>query len=238
MDNLSVLIRHRVDGLIIVPADSHSHDLRDMLYRSGMPVVAIDRPLGNSTISSVVADNMKGAVTATQHLIEHGYKRIICLTGESSLYTIRERMNGYRKAVESAGLKPIFDTSVTDYKSAELAIKNMLGSAQPPDAIFALKNSTTIFAFEALQRCNISVPQTVALLGFDDFELASTVRPSISVIEQPVEAIGRRSAEILFEQLFVDPKSSEAKTPHQGHQLKLKTRLILRVSCGCHPSGS
>jgi LacI family transcriptional regulator len=238
IDNLGVLIRHRVDGLIIVPADSHSHGLRDLLNRVAIPVVAIDRPVANSTISSVVADNMKGAMTATQHLIEHGYKRIVCLTGEASLYTIHERMNGYRKAVEAAGLDPIFDTSVSDYKSAELAIKCMLDSAQPPDAIFALKNSTTIFAFEALQKFNVAVPQTIALLGFDDFELASTVRPSISVIEQPVEAIGRRSAEILFEQLFAEPKNGDSAPAKQTRLIKLKTSLIRRVSCGCTPTSA
>jgi len=233
---LNVLIRHRVDGLIIVPADSQSHALRDLLNRVAIPVVAIDRPVGNSSITSVVADNLKGAMTATQHLIDHGYKRIVCLTGESSLYTIRERMNGYRKAIESAHLTPIFDTSVTDYKSAEYAVKNLLDGPNPPDAIFALKNSTTIYAFEALQKFNIPVPQTIALLGFDDFELASTVRPSISVIQQPVEEIGRRAAEILFEQLFDERKAAPSTSSKMARQFKLKTCLILRNSCGCHPA--
>jgi LacI family transcriptional regulator len=236
LDNLNVLIRHRVDGLIIVPADSQSHALRDLLNRVAIPVVAIDRPVGNSSITSVVADNLKGAMTATQHLIDHGYKRIVCLTGESSLYTIRERMNGYRKAIESAHLTPIFDTSVTDYKSAEYAVKNLLDGPNPPDAIFALKNSTTIYAFEALQKFNIPVPQTIALLGFDDFELASTVRPSISVIQQPVEEIGRRAAEILFEQLFDERKAAPSTSSKMARQFKLKTCLILRNSCGCHPA--
>jgi len=235
IDNLNVLIRHRVDGLIIVPADSQNHALRDLLTRVAMPVVAIDRPVVNSSITSVVADNMKGAMTATQHLIDHGYKRIVCLTGESTLYTIRERMNGYRKAIEAAHLTPIFDTSVKDYRSAEYAIKNLLEGTAPPDAIFALKNSTTIYAFEALQKFNIGVPQTIALLGFDDFELASTVRPSISVIEQPVEDIGRRAAEILFEQLFDEHKAGPAASSQQARQIKMKTRLIQRHSCGCNP---
>jgi LacI family transcriptional regulator len=233
LDNLNVLIRHRVDGLIIVPADSQSHALRDLLNRVAIPVVAIDRPVGNSSIASVVADNHKGAMTATQHLIDHGYKRISCLTGESTLYTIRERMNGYRKAIEAANLTPIFDTSVKDYKSAEYAIKNMLDGTNPPDAIFALKNSTTIYAFEALQKFNIAVPQSVALLGFDDFELASTVRPSISVVQQPVEEIGRRAAEILFEQLFDESRAGSTASSKPGRQIKVKTCLIKRSSCGC-----
>lgn len=233
MDNLNVLIRHRVDGLILVPANSQSPALRDLLNRITMPVVAIDRPVANSSIASVVADNLKGAMAATQHLIGHGYKRIVCLTGESTLYTIRERINGYRKAVEAAHLACIIDTSVKDYKSAEYAIKSLLDAPNPPDAIFALKNSTTIYAFEVLQSLNISVPQTIALIGFDDFELASTVRPSISVIQQPVEEIGRRAAEMLFDQLLDENTSSAAASANKVRQLKLQTRLIQRNSCGC-----
>jgi LacI family transcriptional regulator len=232
IDNVKVLIRHRVDGLIIVPANSQSPALRDLLERVAIPVVAIDRPVANSSIASVVADNLKGAVTATQHLIDHGRKQIVCLTGESTLYTIRERMNGYRKAVEGAHLTCIIDTSVKDYKSAEYAIKSRLDGPNPPDAIFALKNSTTINAFEVLQHLNISVPQTIALMGFDDFDLASTVRPSISVIQQPIEEIGRRAAEILFEQFFDERKTGATSARHPQHIL-LSTRLIQRSSCGC-----
>jgi LacI family transcriptional regulator len=235
LDNLNVLIRHRVDGLIIAPADSHSPAFRGLLDRAAMLVVAIDRPIANSTIASVVSNNLEGAMTATQHLIDHGCKRIVCLTGESNLYTIRERMTGYRKAVEAARLPPIFDTSVTDCRSAESAIKSLLDGPNPPDAIFALKNSTTIYAIEALQKFNIAVPQVIALLGFDDFELASAVRPSISVIQQPVEEIGRKAAEILFQQLFDEHRSSTSSSAKRARQIKLKTRLILRSSCGCPP---
>ena len=104
-----------------------------------------------------------------------------------------------------------------------------------PHAIFALKNSTTIYAFEALQKFNIPVPQSIALLGFHDFELAPTLRPSISVIQQPVEEIGRRAAEILFEQLFDERKTALPASFRQARQIKLKTRLITRSSCGSTP---
>lgn len=236
IESLDVLIRHRTDGLLIAPADSHDSALRDLLKRVVIPVVAIDRPVYNSMIASVVADNFQGAHIATRHLIEHGYKRIVCLTGESTLYTIRERINGYREAIKSAGLECLLDTSVKDYKSTEDAIKSLLFGANPPDAIFALKNSTTIYAFEALQKLNISVPDEVALLGFDDFELASTVRPSISVIEQPVEEMARIAAELLFKQLLHGVKNPQHVRSEQTEVIKLETRLIRRSSCGCTPN--
>jgi len=233
IENLNVLIRHRVDGMLIVPANSQSQALRDLLARIPVPVVAIDRPVVGSSIVSVVADNLEGAMKGTQHLVDHGYKRIVCLTGESTLYTIRKRIDGHRKAVESAGLPYILDTSVKDYQSAEYAIKKLLSGPKPPDAIFATKNKTTIYAFEALQTLNVPVPRAVGLLGFDDFELASRLRPSISVIQQPVEDIGRQAAEELFSQLYGESGSDVRASQKHVRQIKMRTLLIPRGSCGC-----
>lgn len=233
IDSINVLIKHRVDGLIIAPANSRSRALRNLFARLSVPVVAMDRPLSGSQIPSVLADNFTGANVATRHLIEHGYKRILCLTGETSLYTIRERMRGYRKAVETAGLASIIDTSIEDYNSAERALATMLTHPEPPDAVFVLKNSTTIHAFEALQKLRVSVPDTVALLGYDDFELAATLRPSITVVQQPVEEIGRITAELLFQMMHEQRSSGKDHERSSPRQVRLSTCLIRRASCGC-----
>jgi LacI family transcriptional regulator len=238
IENLDILISHRVDGLIIAPANSQSGALRDRLNRISVPVVAVDRPVADSFVASVVSDNFKGARFATQHLIDHGYKRIVCFTGESTLFTIQERIRGYRAAVDAANLPYTLNTSVKDYKSAEYAIESMLSGANPPDAVFTLKNSTTIHAFEVLQKLNVQVPKTLALLGFDDFELASTVRPSISVVQQPVEEIGRVAAELLFEQLLGRRNVGTPGRSRRTRQVILETRLIQRSSCGCIPTSN
>lgn len=234
MENLNVLMRHRTDGLLLAAANYQSETLADFLGRVSVPIVAFDRPLPK--IPSVIADNYKGSRMATEHLIGHGYKRILCLGGETTLYTLRERLRGYRHAIEESGLPAIIDMSVKDYKSAEYAIESHLAASEPPDAIFTLKNSITIFAFETLQKLKIPVPKSVALLGFDDFELASTLRPSISVIQQPIEDLGRVAAEILFEQLLPAKKGKQQPARKKLDQIKLETRLVLRNSCGCNPA--
>ena len=236
VENINILISHRVDGLIVAPANSQSEVLRDLLKRVSVPVVAVDRPVSDSFVDSVITDNFKGARFATQHLIDHGYKRIVCLTGESTLFTIQERIRGYRAAMDAAGRAATLNTSVKDYRSAEYAIESMLAGANPPDALFTLKNSTTIFAFEALQKLSVPVPKVLALLGFDDFELAATVRPSISVVQQPVEEIGRVAAELLFEQLLGKRNVRIPSKPKRPRQVTLETRLIQRSSCGCSPA--
>jgi LacI family transcriptional regulator, galactose operon repressor len=235
IESINVLISHRADGLIIVPSDSESPALHKALSRAGVPVVALDRPLSGASITSVVSDNRSGAAMATRHLIEHGYKRIACLTGEPNLYTIRERMRGYRNTVESANLPVILDTSIKDYGSAEQVIRTMLAQRNPPDAILTLKNSTTMFAFEALQKLKTHIPKSVALLGFDDFELADTVRPSITVIQQPIAELGRTAAEVLFQELLGQRKSGHSA---RAQHVQLETHLIRRESCGCSPAAS
>lgn len=232
VESLKVLIQHRVDGVILAPANSKSQILANMLNRLSIPLVALDRPVDNSQVSSVVTDNFSASRDAVTHLIEHGYKRIVCLTGESTIYTIQERMRGYQEALKAASLPILLDTSIRDYRSAEHAIEGLLKSGKAPDALFTLKNSTTVFAFEALQKFGIDIPRQVALLGFDDFELAATLRPSISVVRQPVEEIGRAAAELLFEQYIVDPLRNKQRkfTPRQ---LVLESRIIRRSSCGC-----
>jgi LacI family transcriptional regulator, galactose operon repressor len=233
IDNINVLMEHRADGLIIAPANSNSQVLGQVMDTLAIPVVSIDRPIAQSTVPAVVADNFRGAAIATQHLIDHGYKRILCLTGESTLYTIRERILGYSRTMQTAGLEVLLDTSVKDYRSAEYAIESFLSAANPPDAIFTLKNSTTIFAFESLQKFNVAIPGSLALLGYDDFELASTVRPSISVVEQPIEEIARVAAEALFDRLLGNRNG--AMRPAKPRQITLDVRLVPRSSCGCSP---
>jgi LacI family transcriptional regulator, galactose operon repressor len=229
MENLNVLMRHRTDGLLLAAANYQSDTLADFLGKVSVPIVAFDRPL--TKVPSVIADNYKGARIATEHLISHGYKRILCLGGETTLYTLRERLRGYRHAIEESGLP-----AIKDYKSAEYAIESHLAASEPPDAILTLKNSITIFAFETLQKLKVAIPKSVALLGFDDFELASTLRPSISVIQQPIEDLGRVAAEILFEQLLSSKKTKHQNPRKKTDPIKLDTRLVLRNSCGCNPA--
>ena len=233
IESVKVLMQHQTDGLIIAPADTDNSALRNLLVRAAVPVVALDRPLLHTSIPFVVADNFAGANLATQHLIGHGYRRIACLTGENTLYTIRERISGYRQAVESAGLPVILDASITDYLSVEHALRKLFASAKPPDALFTLKNSVTIGAFEAMQKLGVAVPDMIALLGYDDFELAETVRPSITVVRQPIEEIGRMAAEILFEQLQRPSARGRAVEHRRPREVQLGTTLVRRRSCGC-----
>ena len=234
IENLETLVQHRTDGLLVVPANHQSLTLAGLLQRMGIPVICLDRPLENSPFASVVTKNFQAARDATKHLIDHGYKRILCLGGESNLYTIHERIRGYSRAMKDAKMVARIDMSAKDFKSTEQALEAHMGGAQPPDAILTLKNGTTIETFEVLQKFRVSVPKQVALLGYDDFELASSLRPSITVVQQPIFDLGRIAAEMLFAAM-AEPAPKTGKT---AEQVKLDTRLIVRSSCGCNPRGA
>lgn len=234
LENLRVLVRHRPDGLLLVPSGSNRESEVLSLLRAPVPVVCFDRPSGEGAFASVVVDNYLGAKKATQHLIEHGRRRILCLGGEPELYTIRERLRGYREAMQHAGLEPQSALSAVDHRSTEDAILRYLRSSSPPDAIFTLKNSATIFVFETLQKLNLAVPAKVALVGFDDFELAETLRPAITVVEQPVQEVGRAAAELLFGKIMHAHEDAKERSIRNGSRIvELQTRLVRRGSCGC-----
>ncbi len=233
LDAVNLLMRHRVDGFIIAPSNDRNSALNVLLKKISIPVVAMDRPIVGSSIASVVADNYAGAQLATRHLIEHGYRRIVCVTGEPHLYTIQERIRGYRDAMSDAGLEPILEADIKTNADAQRAVRNVTVGGSAPEAFFTLKNSTTIDIFDALQRQAISVPDTVALLGYDDFPLAELVRPSISVIQQPVDELGHIAAKLLFEQMVTGNDGAAAPRSAAGAQMQLTTKLIRRSSCGC-----
>ena len=231
LEKLSVLMRHSPDGLLIAPARAANPRFRALIRGTAIPVVTIDRPA--SGCPGVLTDNYVAAGDAVAHLVQHGYKHILCYTGERQLYTIHERQRGYYDEMKKAGLEPLMDTTFNNnIADAEATLVKYLRSPAAPDAIFTLKNSATIATFQVLQRLRIAVPRKVALLGFDDFLLAGMVRPAISVVQQPIYEVGRTAAELLFERL--QPGSMQPPSMTRVKPIVLPCVLSLRQSCGCH----
>ena len=230
---INTLLR-RTDGLLLVPTRSHDRELRDLLRNMSIPVICFDRPIDHTQIPTVMSQNFEGARAATRHLLQHGFRRILCLGGESDLFTMNERVRGYSAAMKEAKAQPLIDTKPTDrdYENISKAIVKHLSTPKPPEAIFCLKNSTTISTYSVLQRMKVPLPSQVALIGFDDFELASTLRPSITVVQQPVEELGCAAAKLLFQRLAL-PEGKRIKQRGKVKPIELQTRLILRASCGC-----
>lgn len=203
-DVLGALRTRRVDGLIVVPTGTdHSFLLPEI--EAGTAVVFVDRPALHGHVDCVVAANAEGTAEGVRHLLAHGHRRIGYLGDEQAISTARERYRGYQEAMRAAGL-PVDESLVRlelhDSTTAEAACRELLAAPaeRRPTAIFAGNNRLTIGAVRAIAAHS----DPVALVGFDDFELADQLRPPVTVVAQDVSALGRTAAELLLRRLAGD----------------------------------
>jgi LacI family transcriptional regulator len=226
------LLRRQVEGIVVIPACNGRSHLRDPEFHS-TPMVAIDRPIAHpipcSRIDTVLVENQIGATLATEHLIQHGHKRICFIGLSQKIYTMHARLTGYNKAMRSAGLKPESFFNAADEAATLNFLRSVLGRPNPPTAIFAANGLASRDVLHAVAALDIHVPEEIAFIGFDDFALADILRPALTVVRQPVERAGEQAAQLLFSRL-----NGGANLPTQ--KLNLPVELIIRRSCGCHPS--
>jgi len=214
--------RHRVDGLIIAPASNDQSYLANE-QQVGVPVVFVDRPPRCISADAVVVDSRVGTRHAVAHLIAHGHSRIAFLGDLMWITTAEDRLAGYYEALEMAGLDVDHDLVVTDLRSVEAAREaatHLLAREAPPTAFFASQNLLTMGVVYALRDAGAS--QRVALVGFDDFDLADVLDPPVTVVAQDLETIGQLAAELLFARI----DDTDAPTRFEV----LVPRLIMRGS--------
>jgi LacI family transcriptional regulator len=209
----------RVDGLIIVPTGS-DHDYLLPELDAGIAAVFADRP-GGLEVDTVLSDNSGGAHTGVTHLIRHGHRRIAFVGDSASIFTATERLYGYRRALQDAGLP--YDESLVATGPAERAgssLTGMLSSDDPPTAVFTGNSRITVAVLRTGHR--------LAMVGFDDFELADLLVPGVTVVAQDPARLGSTAADLLFRRLSGEPGTPE--------RIKLPTRLIPRGSGELRPS--
>ena len=195
-DLVEALLRRRVDALLIVPAS------RDHAYlgRDGTPVVFLDRPPSGIDADCVLLDNLGGARAATEHLLARGHERIAVVADPDDLFTAAERLAGHRQALDAAGVparEDLLRLGTHDVAQAEAVVRDLL--ALPPErrptAVFAGNNRHTIGALRAIN----TAARPVALVGFDDFELADLL--GITVVRHETSQMGAHAAALAFERL-------------------------------------
>jgi LacI family transcriptional regulator len=213
------LLERRVTGLLIVPAGRDHAYLRNEV-RLGTPVVFIDRPADSIQADEVLLDNAGGAHQAAEHLLALGHRRIAVVADSPDIVTIAERLSGYRRTVEAAGLdvdETLIRPGLHDVRDAEAATFDLLALPDPPTAIFATNNRGCVGALRALhaRSAGRSRPN---LVGFDDFELADLLQ--VTVVRHDPHEMGRRAADLLFARL-----SGDESPPRR---IVLPTELVVR----------
>jgi LacI family transcriptional regulator len=226
-NEIVMMMGQNVAGLIVVPS-LPSGSLRQ-LSETDVPIVALDRPLEGAIADEVVVENLGGAQTAVAHLIEHGHKRIACVGYDKNSYAIGHRILGYTDAMRAGRLKPEIHDEVKTLEDTSKLVRRWKKSQERPTAVFSLNNVSTRHLLWALREADLAIPEDIALIGFDDLELAALLSPPLTVIRQPAANLGVQASKLLFERI------AASKHPEGGFGIKLvlPVEFVIRGSCGC-----
>jgi LacI family transcriptional regulator len=214
------LLHRPVDGLIVVPA-GNDHRYLEPERRMGAQIVFLDRGGGRIDADAVVLNNSGGARLGVEHLIRRGHRRIGFVGDSVGVRTAGERLDGYRDALAAAGIT--YDPDLVRLGSpavelAETATRELLALEDPATAFFAANNRQCIGVLRAIR----SAGRPIAVVGFDDFELADLLAVPVSVIAYDPAELGRAASELLFSRM-----AGDARPPQR---IVIPTRLIQRGS--------
>ncbi|BEL01899.1 LacI family DNA-binding transcriptional regulator [Actinoplanes sichuanensis] len=209
-----------VDGVMLMAL--HGDDpLTGIVDRAGVPAVHGGRPLHVEPQWYVDSDNLGGARLATDHLLGLGRTRIVAITGQMTTQVGEARHRGYREAMIMAGRVP-YGTAEGDFTEAggAAAMKALLDRHPDLDAVFAASDKMAAGAVRVLSDAGRRVPDDVAVVGFDDLDIATRTDPPLTTVHQPVQALGREMGRMLVALIAGDRPTS----------VILPTRLVRRGS--------
>ena len=228
--HLDMFSSEGVDGIIVSIATSDPKSYQKIL-RAGIPLVLIDRVLPGLKVDSVVVNNIRGAFQATEHLIHLGHRRIGFIGGIPQMSTSSERKEGYLQALVEQHI-PVSATLIVNgnfrQEGGYMAMQQLLDMKEPPTAVLVANNLMTLGALRKIHEYRLSIPNDLAVIGFDDMDWATSLNPPLTVVAQPSYEMGLIAAELLLS------RTQESSSPTQ--QVVLETTLIIRKSCGAPES--
>jgi len=214
-----------MDGIIIASL-THDHPLFKRLQTLQYPFVMIDRPLEYADqINYVSIDNVQAAEALTTHLIRLGRRRIAHITGDMRISDAHERLQGYKNALTHAGLPIDHDLIVEGHfnrLSGYEATKHLLSYA--PDAVFAASDTVAVGVLQAAREAGLGVPEDLAVIGFDDVDVAAQSIPTLTSVRQPLIEKGAVATRLLIDLI-------QGRVSGPQHII-LNAELIIRQSCG------
>ncbi|MCW8334843.1 LacI family DNA-binding transcriptional regulator [Vibrio paucivorans] len=202
-ESVEFLLGRRVDALIL-----HTQHLSDdyliALEEQGVPVVLVNRFIPEMALSCIDIDNEVGGKLATQYLLQMGHTKIACITGPLDKSDARGRLQGYRRALEEAGLEYdgalVSEAGFTE-ETGVSAMKKLLKRECEFTAVFASNDHMAFGAFEVLKSEGISVPQDISLIGFDNILFARYLTPGLTTINFPIERMSTEAVQLTIQKL-------------------------------------
>jgi len=224
-DRLEFLANKMVDGFIYMPLGNHD-EFVSQLIAAGLPLILIDRPLAGVACDTVLVDNLNASYHAVEDLIVHGHRRIGIIGGPAAIYTAQERLKGYRRIHKDFDIEIEEDLVLEGDYSIESGYRLMdefLKRPIPPSAVYVTNYEMTLGAIMALNESRILVPDGISIIGFDNLQLARVVKPALSIVVQPIQAIGETAANLLLKRMKGDQTGFPAIH-------RLKTELVVGES--------
>ncbi|HEX7004723.1 MAG TPA: LacI family DNA-binding transcriptional regulator [Trueperaceae bacterium] len=201
--SVEFLLERRPDALIVHLEATPDLELLDLMH-GAVPVVLIGRHLADVSERCVFLDNETGGERATSHLIDNGHQRIAHIAGPLSFPDSRDRLQGYRRALEKSGIE--YDERLVveaDFleEGGYQAVDRLLARETPFSALFSANDQMAAGALQALREAGKAVPDDVSVMGYDDVILARYLSPGLTTIRQPLAEMGRAAARIALDVL-------------------------------------
>lgn len=239
---VDMLVRRRVEGAIVIPfakrmAGDFEH-LVDLDQNQGVCVVAIQNDVPEDRLNRVVPDNRGAARAIVEHLIRLGHRRVGFFHGGLPEWShpMRERMEGYRLALEGAGIgydeslvveAGTYEALLTDDPAAfdRVRVEAALRSDDRPRAVFVASDVLAIKVMEVIRGLGLRIPEDVAVAGYDDILMSAHTPPPLTTVRQPAARVGERAARLLLQR--IDGANGEGPV----HE-RIPCELVIRRSCG------
>jgi len=224
-ERIRFVLSRQVAGMIIIPCHGYEHAISE-LRECDVPLVMADRVDNSFPANTVTTDSHRAAMDGTAHLIALGHRRITFIVNALDLVNSRERAQGYQDAMERAGLAQYANVVVCGMSDTEshATTLGVLAARERPTALFTGANVATLGALRAIRDAGLQLPDDISLLSFDEAPWMSVLRPGISSIRQPAEAIARGIWHLLHKQLL-------GETSEIVH-LRMRADLRVRDSTG------
>lgn len=200
---LEFLMNKQVDGIIMQPINVKLGDL-ERAERQKTPIVFVDVQVGDKLHDSVVINNIDITSQVTQHLINFGHTRIGLISGAAGVLTTDDRVAGYRKALDKAGIPfapELLHLVNISEESGYHGMKHFMKLPKPPTAVFTTGHDLTIGALMYMNEKGFRIPDDMSFVGFENHTIARIYNPKLTIGVQPIKKIGHTAAAMLIERM-------------------------------------
>jgi LacI family transcriptional regulator len=228
---IEMLQEKKVDGIILASSGQH-HSTSSVLKKRRIPVVAVDRDIEELPYTGkVMVNNEKGAYEAVCYMISRGYKKIYHITGPLETHTAACRYKGYLRALSENEIIPPAEHMMEGMYSSDwgyLAASNLIDKALEIDGIFCGDDMIALGAIKAMNEKNVSIPEKVGIVGFDDIYLSKYITPELTTVHQPIYELGYKACGLIIKMIQNKPDGNAAGAVSWPKELSLDTTLKRR----------